>query len=264
MGSTGGRLPFTEDAGGRAVGSRLPSGGDVGGRQHPRTLLKVPAVDTTITKSTPALQQICEEEEEEDEEEEGRPSAMERKSSSLNQEQMRAFLRARRPPGCGEVWGPGAELGGRGGRPGSAWAGKGVSGGRGPLGVWGAEAEPPRREEDTEPGGSPAELPRERAASPSAGAETAPAAPPSPAATSPGQGAPTSPARRSAESSGLGGTEGGVESVIKMDPGKNKGGSLRDRLLQFPLCEKALAFRMRPGARQSLLSLGQFNCCHVI
>lgn len=52
--------------------------------------------------------------------------------------------------------------------------------------------------------------------------------------------------------------------MIKLDPGKSKGGSLRDRLLQFPLCEKALAFKLRPGSKESLLSLGQFNCCHVI
>ncbi|XP_050760028.1 SNF-related serine/threonine-protein kinase-like [Gymnogyps californianus] len=245
MGSAGGLLPFTEVPGSLAMGSRLPplpTGGDIGSRQPPRTLLKVPAVDTTITKSTPALQQICEEEEEEEEEEEGRPSTMERKSSSLNQEQMRAFLRACRPPGRGEVWGPGAELGGRGGRPGAAWAGKGVSGARGPPAMQGDRAEPPRREEDTEPGGSSAD----------------------PAAKSPGPVAPTSPARRSVESSGPGGTEGGAESVIKLDPGKSKRGSLRDRLLQFPLCEKALAFKIRPGSKESLLSLGQFNCCHVI
>ncbi|NXT44090.1 SNRK kinase, partial [Pelecanoides urinatrix] len=106
VGSAGGLLPFTEVPGGLPAGSRLPplpTGGDIGGRQPPGSLLKVPAVDTAITKSTPALQQICEEEEEEEEEEEGKPSAMERKSSSLNQEQMRAFLRARRLPGRGEV-----------------------------------------------------------------------------------------------------------------------------------------------------------------
>ncbi|XP_029880864.1 SNF-related serine/threonine-protein kinase-like isoform X4 [Aquila chrysaetos chrysaetos] len=280
MGSTSSLLPFTEVPGGLAAGSRLPplpTGGDIGGRQPPRTLLKVPAVDTTITKSTPALQQICEEEEEEEEEEdeEGRPSAMERKSSSLNQEQMRAFLHARRPPVRREVWGPGAELGGRGGRPGVAWAGKGVNGGRGPPAMQGDRAEPPRREEDREPGGSSAELPRERGAIPSPrsssagvpqvlGAETTPATLLSPTDKSPGQGAPTSPAQQPVESSGPGGTEGGVESVIKLDPGKSKGGSLRDRLLQFPLCEKALAFKIRPGSKESLLSLGQFNCCHVI
>ncbi|XP_074738053.1 uncharacterized protein LOC141948920 isoform X2 [Strix uralensis] len=270
VGSAGSLSPFTEVPGGLTAGSRLPplpTGGDIGGRQPPGSLLKVPAVDTTITKSTPALQQICEEEEEEEEEEEGRPSAMERKSSSLNQEQMRAFLRSRRLPGRGEVWGPGAELGGWGGRPGAAWAGKGGTGGRGPLAMRGDGAEPPRREEDTEPGERGAlSSPRSSSAGvPQVpGAETTPAAFPNPAAKSPGQGAPASPARRSVESSGLGGTEGAAESVIKLDPGKSKGGSLRDRLLQFPLCEKALAFKIRPGPKESLLSLGQFNCCHVI
>ncbi|NXG46215.1 SNRK kinase, partial [Psilopogon haemacephalus] len=105
-GSAGGLLPFQGDAGGLAKGCRPsppPAAADDGSRQPPRTLLRVPAVDTTITKSTPALQRICEEEEEEDDEDEGRPSAMERKSSSLNQEQMRAFLCSRRLPGRGEV-----------------------------------------------------------------------------------------------------------------------------------------------------------------
>ncbi|KAM6324812.1 SNF-related serine/threonine-protein kinase-like [Podargus strigoides] len=278
VGSAGGLLPFTEVPGSLATGSRLsplPTGGDIGGRQPPRTLLKVPAIDAAITKSTPALQQICEEEEEEEEEEEGRPSAMERKSSSLNQEQMRAFLHTCCLPGHGEVWGPGAELGGRGGRPGAAWAGKGVSGVQGSPAMRGDGAKPPRREEDTEPGGSSAEPPRERAATPSPqsgsagvlqvqGAEMAPTALLGPADKSPGEAEPASPARRSVESSGLGGTEGGAESATKLDPGKGKGGSLRDRLLQFPLCEKALAFKIRPGSKESLLSLGQFNCCHVI
>ncbi|XP_064315265.1 SNF-related serine/threonine-protein kinase-like isoform X1 [Phalacrocorax carbo] len=269
-GSTGSLLPFTEVPSSLALGSRrlpLPTGGDMGSRQPPGTLLKVPAVDTPITKSTPALQQICEEEEEEEEEEEGRPSAMERKSSSLNQEQMRAFLRSRRPPGRREVWGPGAELGGWGGCPGVAWAGKGVCEGRGPLAIRGGGAESPRREEDVELRGSSAELPGKRGATPSPhssparvpqvlGAETTPAALPGPTDKFLAPRSPASPA--------LGGTDGGTESVIKLDPGKSKGGSLRDRLLQFPLCEKALAFKIRPGSKESLLSLGQFNCCHVI
>lgn len=139
----------------------------------------------------------------------------------------------------------------------------------------GDRAEPPRREEDGEAGGSSAELPRERGDGPSPrsssagvpqvlGPETTPTTLASPMDKSPGQGAPTSPARWPVESSAPGGTEGGAESVIKLDPGKSKGGSLRDRLLQFPLCEKALAFKIRPGSKESLLSLGQFNCCHVI
>ena len=93
------------------------------------------------------------------------------------------------------------------------------------------------------------------------GAETTRATVPSGADTPPVQGEQTSPAQQSVEGSG---PEGGAESVIKLDPGKSKGGSLRDRPLQFPLCEKALAFKLRPGSKESLLSLGQFNCCHVI
>ncbi|KAM6117883.1 SNF-related serine/threonine-protein kinase-like [Pterocles gutturalis] len=270
VGSAGSLLPFAEVPGGLTTSPRLPplpTGGDIGGRQSPGTLLKVPTVDTAITKSTPALQQICEEEEEEEEEEEGRPSTMERKSSSLNQEQMRAFLCARRPPGRGEVWGPGAELGGWGGRPRVAWAGKGAGGGQGLPVMRGDGAKPPRVEEDTELAGSSAESPREQGAilSPQSssagvpqvlGAEVTPTVLPGPTDKSPGPGSPANPAP--------GGTEGGTETVIKLDPGKSKGGTLRDRLLQFPLCEKALAFKLRPGSKDNLLSLGQFNCCHVI
>ncbi|KAM8985560.1 uncharacterized protein PRD47_000828 isoform 3-T4 [Ara ararauna] len=272
MGSASSLLPFTEVPGGLTAGSRLPplpTGADIGSRQPPRTLLKIPAVDTTITKSTPALQQICEEEEEEDEEDEGKPSTMERKSSSLNQEQMRAFLCTHHPSSRGELWGPGAELGGRG------WAGKAARGVWDPPALWGDGAEPPKREEDADPGSSSTEHPRERGATASPrsssakvpqglGVEVIPTVPLSPTDKSQGQEAPASLARRLVESSGLGGIEGGVENVIKLDPGKSKGGSLRDRLLQFPLCEKALAFKLQPASRESLLSLGQLNCCHVI
>lgn len=124
-------------------------------------------------------------------------------------------------------------------------------------------------------GGSLAEPPRERAATPppqsspagvpwAQGTQTTPATLPGPMGKSSGPTSPTSPARRSVENLGLGGIEGVAENVIKLDPGKSKGGSLRDRLLQFPLCEKALAFKIRPSSKESLLSLGQFNCCHVI
>uniref|UniRef100_A0A803YM37 Uncharacterized protein n=1 Tax=Meleagris gallopavo TaxID=9103 RepID=A0A803YM37_MELGA len=76
---------------------------------------------------------------------------------------------------------------------------------------------------------------------------------------------PTSRRRNSrASPRGAGGSEGEAENVIKLDPGKGKSGSLRERLMQIPLCEKALAFKIHPGPKESLLSLGQFNCCHVI
>ncbi|XP_077166144.1 serine/threonine-protein kinase MARK1-like [Paroedura picta] len=60
------------------------------------------------------------------------------------------------------------------------------------------------------------------------------------------------------------GSESLADNIIKLDPAKGKTANLKDRILQFPLCEKALAFRMRPASKESLLSLGQFNCCHVI
>ncbi|XP_029464728.1 SNF-related serine/threonine-protein kinase-like [Rhinatrema bivittatum] len=63
---------------------------------------------------------------------------------------------------------------------------------------------------------------------------------------------------------GMTGIESTVDPVIKLDPAKNKSGNLKDRILQFPLCEKALAFRIKPSSKENLLSLGQFNCCHVI
>lgn len=197
-------------------------------------LLKAPTIDTAITKSTPALQQICEEEEEE-EEEECRPSVMERKSSSLNQEQMRDFLRAgaRRPPCRGEVLGWGAEPGGRAGY-------RAASGARGPPEPRGNR----RGGAGTPEGRKGSGRPGERGG--------VPAASPEPKEKCPGV------------PRGAGGSEGEAENVIKLDPGKGKSGSLRERLMQFPLCEKALAFKIHPGPKESLLSLGQFNCCHVI
>ncbi|XP_061449809.1 SNF-related serine/threonine-protein kinase-like isoform X2 [Rhineura floridana] len=60
------------------------------------------------------------------------------------------------------------------------------------------------------------------------------------------------------------GSESLTDNAIKFDPAKGKSTNLKERILQFPLCEKALAFRIRPTSKESLLSLGQFNCCHVI
>ncbi|XP_066467134.1 SNF-related serine/threonine-protein kinase-like [Tiliqua scincoides] len=84
----------------------------------------------------------------------------------------------------------------------------------------------------------------------------------------PGKNLETGPANRPKHLHDSHGSPGGSESladnVIKLDPAKGKSANLKDRILQFPLCEKALAFRMRPTSKESLLSLGQFNCCHVI
>ncbi|XP_033896200.3 uncharacterized protein LOC117424181 [Acipenser ruthenus] len=58
--------------------------------------------------------------------------------------------------------------------------------------------------------------------------------------------------------------EMGPEPMIRIDPAKNKNVNLRDRLLQFPLCEKALSFKIKPSSKESLMPFGQFNCCHVL
>ncbi|XP_068812128.1 SNF-related serine/threonine-protein kinase-like isoform X2 [Struthio camelus] len=322
MGRTSDLSPFTEVPTSLTAGpsSQPPSlhirgsDGDVshGSRQHTRALLKAPMIETTITKSAPALQQICEEEEE-DEEEEKKPNVIERKSSSLNQEQMRDFLHSRacRLSCHGEALGLGAEpapwreAGGWGmcqpvtgarGCPG--WDGKGgIREGHGELGAGrcslemrgngaAGKAEPTMKKEAAERRDAWAETPKEMGAvlspksceNPRAGVPQAQGAETTsttllgslgPGVKSQGPEAPTKPfsqAKPVAESSipGPGGTEAGVENVIKLDPGKHKSASLRERILQFPLCEKALAFKIRPSSKESLLSLGQFNCCHVI
>nr|XP_015223738.1 PREDICTED: SNF-related serine/threonine-protein kinase-like [Lepisosteus oculatus] len=61
-----------------------------------------------------------------------------------------------------------------------------------------------------------------------------------------------------------GGYDMGPEPMIRVDPTKMKNVNLRDRLLQFPLCEKALSFKIKPTSKESLMPLGQFNCCHVL
>ncbi|XP_078256610.1 SNF related kinase b [Rhinoraja longicauda] len=52
--------------------------------------------------------------------------------------------------------------------------------------------------------------------------------------------------------------------VNKLDTARSKNVNLRDRILQIPLCEKALSFKIKPNSKENLLSFGQFNCCHVI
>ncbi|KYO29481.1 SNF-related serine/threonine-protein kinase [Alligator mississippiensis] len=342
-----------------------------GNKQPVRALLKPSLVDAPIAKSTPALQQICEEEEEE--EEDGKPDTIERKSTSLNQEQMRDFqtskvsilfcrgtmvyskgdkgspARATKPvlcePATGsndpyqplqqsaspvdkkgprqeaasqnagwEVTGSNLNLGlgkntsdpllvgttaGEG--DGELWKGRHDFE---PLGFEGkglerAEVEDRSgKQEDNnnttkiEDGGTIEEL-SEKAekiiypqsskdlgtnSTGSCGVQDGGSLQAILTRTSaledksskidgiPEMGS-SDQAKHSAESSyndGTVGSETMVDNVIKLDPGKNKSASLRDRIMQFPLCEKALAFKIRPSSKDSLLSLGQFNCCHVI
>ncbi|XP_051739409.1 SNF related kinase b [Ctenopharyngodon idella] len=64
---------------------------------------------------------------------------------------------------------------------------------------------------------------------------------------------------------GLQGTrETSTDSAIRADPSKVKNVNLRERLLQFPLCEKALSFNIQPTSKEKLLPFAQYNCCHVL
>lgn len=64
---------------------------------------------------------------------------------------------------------------------------------------------------------------------------------------------------------GLQGTrDTNTDPAIRADPSKVKNVNLRDRLLQFPLCEKALSFNIQPTSKEKLLPFAQYNCCHVL
>ncbi|XP_054892032.1 SNF related kinase b isoform X1 [Poeciliopsis prolifica] len=54
------------------------------------------------------------------------------------------------------------------------------------------------------------------------------------------------------------------ESVPRAEQGKRHSIRLRDRLFQFPLCEKALAFNIPSQNKPKILPLAQYNCCHVL
>ncbi|KAI3370859.1 hypothetical protein L3Q82_007376 [Scortum barcoo] len=54
------------------------------------------------------------------------------------------------------------------------------------------------------------------------------------------------------------------EAVPKAEQGKRHSLKLRERLFQFPLCEKALAFNIPTQNKPKILPLAQYNCCHVL
>ncbi|XP_051545572.1 SNF-related serine/threonine-protein kinase-like isoform X2 [Myxocyprinus asiaticus] len=55
-----------------------------------------------------------------------------------------------------------------------------------------------------------------------------------------------------------------TDTAIRADSSKVKNVNLRERLLQFPLCEKALSFNIQPTSKEKLLPFAQYNCCHVL
>uniref|UniRef100_UPI003AACBAE4 SNF related kinase b n=1 Tax=Centroberyx gerrardi TaxID=166262 RepID=UPI003AACBAE4 len=58
--------------------------------------------------------------------------------------------------------------------------------------------------------------------------------------------------------------EAGPEAAPRAEPGKGRSVKLRERLFQFPLCEKALAFNIPTHNKTKILPLAQYNCCHVL
>ncbi|XP_037733880.1 SNF-related serine/threonine-protein kinase [Chelonia mydas] len=334
-----------------ALGEDDAAPGLHGNGQLVRALLSPALADASIAKSTPALQQICEEEEEE-EEEEGKANAMGRRSSSLNQEQMRDFQSSK----VSLLFCRGAVAHSKGEKslvatksglleqgPGSSWQLPPLRGVPSPRSEPGQPREAPSHNAARAatdklsvsvgesapsplPGGMPAaagdielregggaglercqaegslgseedtttttemeddgslgqagkvlypgscEGPVAGFAGSSGSLQATSSGTPVPEDKSKKLGGPPDTGSSSrpacpAESPHCGSTAGSetaADNVIKVDPAKNKSAHLKDRLLQFPLCEKALAFKIRPSSKESLLALGQFNCCHVI
>ncbi|CAN9499429.1 unnamed protein product [Ophioblennius macclurei] len=54
------------------------------------------------------------------------------------------------------------------------------------------------------------------------------------------------------------------EPAPRAEQGKRHSLKLRERLFQFPLCEKALAFNVPAHNKPKILPLAQYNCCHVL
>ncbi|KAK5867919.1 hypothetical protein PBY51_012374 [Eleginops maclovinus] len=54
------------------------------------------------------------------------------------------------------------------------------------------------------------------------------------------------------------------EASQRVEQGKRHSLKLRERLFQFPLCEKALAFNIPTQNKPKILPLAQYNCCHVL
>lgn len=54
------------------------------------------------------------------------------------------------------------------------------------------------------------------------------------------------------------------EAAPKAENGKRHSIKLRERLFQFPLCEKALAFNIPTHKKPKILPLAQYNCCRVL
>ncbi|XP_053740592.1 SNF related kinase b [Synchiropus splendidus] len=62
----------------------------------------------------------------------------------------------------------------------------------------------------------------------------------------------------------LTGVVGREDVPARIECGKRHSIKLRDRIFQFPLCEKALALNIPTHNKPKILPLAQYNCCHVL
>lgn len=69
---------------------------------------------------------------------------------------------------------------------------------------------------------------------------------------------------RSQPHNALGSQDAGSDAAPRVEAGKRHSIKLRERLFQFPLCEKALAFNIPTHKKSKILPLAQYNCCHVL
>ncbi|XP_075998528.1 SNF related kinase b [Genypterus blacodes] len=70
---------------------------------------------------------------------------------------------------------------------------------------------------------------------------------------------------RSQPHSAVGSRDAGPDAAApRAESGKRHSIKLRERLFQFPLCEKALAFNIPTHKKSKILPLAQYNCCHVL
>ncbi|XP_042196343.1 SNF related kinase b [Callorhinchus milii] len=242
----------------------------------PIQILLRSSLEASVTpKTPPVLQQICEEDEEEEEEDKVAVVQV-LKGTCLPSEALRPCM----GPGHMDIQKPASRSPDKGGRRGAGTepaaetqegprqraaatepAARGVlitglTGGPGCCGRWAEQSE----QLAVHFSSRPINLMNESNNN-SAGKEGSRA--PEPPSTGDREGpAPDSPRARPAERTAEPGVS--ADPLSRPDPTRAKNVNIRERILQIPLCEKALAFKIKPSSKDNLLPFGQFNCCHVI
>ncbi|XP_008300639.1 serine/threonine-protein kinase SRK2H-like [Stegastes partitus] len=215
------------------------------------TLRPAPAEEPPVAKNLPALQQICEEEEEEEEEEEDEEDedggdSQECRDEEAEMEEVisdQPVSHGEQPPAQTPELPPSSPPG---------------------LGVRCCQGQPDLQQQQQQEGQDEETEPNNNT-------------------NKPAPVLPASDSRRSSVSSGSlqktaadgerderAGDRGDVQTERRPShesaPRAEKRHSvkLRERLFQFPLCEKALAFNIPAHNKPKILPLAQYNCCHVL